>query len=114
MSVMRKTIFTQRMKNKIQDNQNKHCQRQNRLKALSTWTQGSQQKKDWYFLGICPKPVDRTPPPRLGTFRNKNVTFGQKESGFQGENGEIHVSILTNPTFEQNSISDSGTDKARR
>ena len=114
---MRKTLFTQRMKNNIHDNQNKHCQRHNGLKALSTLTQGSQQKKIGIFLGICPKPVDRTPPPPppcLGTFRNKNVTFGQKESGFQGENGEIHVSILTNPIFEQNSISDSGTDKARR
>ena len=29
-----------------------------------------------YFLGIIPKPV--TPPPPLGTVRNKNVTFGQK------------------------------------
>ena len=26
------------------------------------------------FLGILPKPVD---PPSLGTFRNKNVNFGQ-------------------------------------
>ena len=34
------------------------------------------------FLGIFPKPVG---PPPLGTFRNKNVTFGQKKSGFQGQ-----------------------------
>ena len=36
-------------------------------------------KKKWYFLGIIPKP------PTLNTFRNKNVNFCQKKSGFQDQ-----------------------------
>ena len=36
-------------------------------------------KRNGYLLGIFPKPV---PPPPLGTFRNMNVTFGQKKVGF--------------------------------
>ena len=40
------------------------------------------------FLGLNPKPVDAAPllpPLLLGTFRNRNVNFCQKKSGFQGQ-----------------------------
>ena len=32
--------------------------------------------KKTVFLGIIPKPADPSPPP-IGTFRNKNLNFGQ-------------------------------------
>ena len=46
----------------------------------SSNTGEGRHKQYWYFLGIFPKP-----PPPLGTFRNQNVTFGQKKSGFQDQ-----------------------------
>ena len=39
--------------------------------------------KNWYFLGIFPKPVA---PPPLSTFMNKNVTFDQKSWVFKAKN----------------------------
>ena len=42
------------------------------------------KKRYWDFLGILLKPMD-PPTPSLGSFRNTNVTFGQKNSGFQGQ-----------------------------
>ena len=39
--------------------------------------------KNWYFLGIFPKPVD---PPPLDTFRNSNVTFGQQSWVLKAKN----------------------------
>ena len=43
---------------------------------------GKHSKKIWYFF----RNISLTGgPPTLSTFRNKNVTFGQKRSGFQGQ-----------------------------
>ena len=56
----------------------------NRAMMITIAIQGSTKKM--VFLGIIPKPVDHP----LGTFRNKNVTFGQKRPVFKAKNNGHH------------------------